>query len=69
MKWNVLPAFSWLSTQMLPPINSTSRREIDSPNPVPPYLRVIEVSACENSWKMRPTLPGAMPIPVSATLK
>ena len=34
-----------LSTPIWPPISSTSCLEIASPNPVPPYLRVVEPSA------------------------
>ena len=47
VKWKVLPTPAWLSTQMLPSIISTRRFEMESPRPVPPYLRVVEVSACE----------------------
>ena len=34
------------STHIAPPISSTSCLDIASPNPVPPYLRVVEASAC-----------------------
>ncbi len=37
------------STQILPPCISTMRFEIASPRPVPPFLRVIVLSACWNS--------------------
>ena len=40
---------------------------MDSPNPVPPYLRVVLVSACWNSSKMRPIASSVMPMPVSVT--
>src|SRR5262245_43696063 len=38
------------STQIRPPCISIIRFEIASPSPVPPFLRVIELSACWNSW-------------------
>ena len=37
-----------LSTPMVPPIAVTSWREMARPSPVPPNLRVVEESACEN---------------------
>src|SRR5690349_353854 len=45
VKWNELPLPSSLSTQIRPPNISVSLREIVSPRPVPPYLRVVELSA------------------------
>src|ERR1035437_6598617 len=36
VKWNVLPSCGVLSTQMRPPISSTSVAEIARPSPVPP---------------------------------
>ncbi len=70
VKWNVdpLPSPS-LVTHMLPPINSASRLLMASPRPVPPYLRVVEESACENDWNNRPICSLDSPIPVSRTLK
>jgi hypothetical protein len=38
-----------LSTVMSPPIIWQKRLLIASPSPVPPYLRVVDASACENS--------------------
>ena len=52
---------------MLPPIISTSRLQIVSPRPVPPYLRVVEPSACVNGWNIRAACSGVMPMPVSRT--
>ena len=66
---NVLPRPSSLSTPMAPPIISASCLEIASPSPVPPYFRVVELSACENDSNSRARASGAMPIPVSATSK
>ena len=46
MKWKVepLPGVPSLSTQIVPPISSTSRLLIASPRPVPPYVRAVEAS-------------------------
>ena len=52
VKWNVLPRPASLSTRIAPPIRSTSREQIASPSPVPPYLRVVEPSACRNASKI-----------------
>ena len=49
----VLPTPSSLSTPISPPIAATSWREMASPSPVPPYLRVVEESACEKVSKSR----------------
>ena len=46
---NVDPAPCFESTQIFPPCISIIRLEIVSPSPVPPFLRVIELSACWNS--------------------
>ena len=37
------------------------------PRPVPPYLRVVDESACENDWNRRPIASSDRPIPVSRT--
>ena len=42
-----LPWPGSLSTQMLPSIILTRRWLMTKPRPVPPYLRVVEVSAWE----------------------
>ena len=39
-----------------------------SPSPVPPYRRVVEVSACSNASKTSTCLSGGIPIPVSVTV-
>ena len=44
---NVLPLPISLSSQMRPPIIVTRRDTMVSPSPVPPYLRVVLLSACE----------------------
>ena len=46
---NTEPLPGSLSTVMSPPIIWQKRLLIASPRPVPPYLRVVEASACENS--------------------
>ncbi len=37
------------------------------PRPVPPYLRVVDPSACVNGWKIRSWASGEIPIPESPT--
>lgn len=41
------------------------RDALVNPNPVPPYFLVVDPSACANVSKMRLSLSGLMPIPVS----
>ena len=38
-----------------------------SPRPVPPYLRVVDESACENDWNSRLMTSADRPMPVSRT--
>ena len=45
---NVLPSPGSLSTPSVPPMAVTNWREMARPRPVPPNLRVVEESACEN---------------------
>ena len=65
----VLPPPGGLSTQIVPPISSTSCCEIARPRPVPPYLRVVEPSAWVKAWKSAPRFSGGMPMPVSRDLE
>ena len=59
----VLPSPSRLDTPQSPPISATSCLLIASPRPVPPYLRDVEVSACDERLEdERRACPGAMPI-------
>ena len=51
VKWNVLPLPASLSTQRRPPISCTSCDEMVRPSPVPPYVRVMEPSACVKASK------------------
>ena len=57
------------STPMVPPIRSTMRLQMTRPRPVPPYRRVVELSAWLKGWNRRCTLAAAMPMPVSRTSK
>ena len=56
VKRKVLPLPSSLVTSMVPPISSASRLEMARPRPVPPYLRVVDASACSKAWKQTPDL-------------
>src|ERR1700737_2718219 len=51
---NTEPLPGSLSAVMSPPIIWQKRLLIASPSPVPPYLRVVEASAWENSWNSLP---------------
>ena len=65
----VLPCPGVLSTPIVPPMAAVRRWEMARPKPVPPYFRVVESSAWENAWNRRPWASGAMPMPVSVTVK
>ena len=55
---------------MSPPSRRARSREIDSPRPVPPYLRCVLPSAWRNASKIdRLLVLGGMPMPVSRTAK
>jgi hypothetical protein len=62
-----VPWPGWLVTRMSPPISWQNLRLIARPRPVPPYLRVVEASACTNAPKSFPTCSGVIPMPVSVT--
>jgi len=66
---NVLPLPGMLSQPTSPPIRSARRLVIARPRPVPPYLRVVLLSACSKSWNNLPMFSVAIPIPVSSTEK
>ncbi len=68
VKWNWLPRPSSLSTQIFPLIISTSLVEMVKPRPVPPYFRVVEVSAWENGSKINCSFSPGIPTPVSTTV-
>eukprot|EP00906_Rhabdomonas_costata_P016604 RCo023836 len=56
-----------LLTRSVPCIRCISRCEITRPRPVPPYRRVIELSAWLKGWNSRPIAASLSPIPVSST--
>ena len=62
---NVLPVPASLSSSMEPPSRSARPRLMESPRPVPPYLRLVEPSACWKASKMIFCLSFEIPIPVS----
>ena len=66
---NALPLPGSLVKRMCPPISVTNRDEMANPNPVPPYLRVVDASACVKASKMRVCCSADMPMPVSRTSK
>ncbi len=53
---------------MRPPISSTRRFEIVSPNPEPPNLRVVDELACVNRSNTWLNFSPGMPMPVSETV-
>jgi len=53
-----------LFTLIEPPINSINDLLIERPNPVPPYLRVMEESNCEKALNNLSSLSGSIPMPV-----
>src|SRR5215813_11986153 len=61
------PSPRWDSTPMRPPCSSMMRLAMARPRPVPPFLRVIEESACWNSSKILPWSASEIPGPVSRT--
>src|SRR5262249_20909184 len=63
----VEPRLSADSTQIRPPCISTMRFAIARPRPVPPFFRVVELSACWNSSKIFAWSASEIPGPVSAT--
>ena len=64
----MLPWPGVLVTLNTPPKSSINRTEIVRPKPVPPYSRVVELSACENGAKTFRSCVRFMPIPVSRTM-
>ncbi len=54
---------------MRPPIISTSWRLTARPSPLPPYWRVVDVSAWLKLWNSREIVSAVMPMPESVTLK
>src|SRR5215510_4954096 len=58
-----------LSTPILPPIMCVSCLAMVNPKPVPPYLQVIDPSTYAKDSKIVVCISGAMPMPVSRTVK
>ena len=58
-----------LCRRISPSIRATRWLEIDSPRPVPPNRRVVELSAWEKASKMWRWASGAILMPVSRTEK
>ena len=64
---NVLPRPTVLSRRNCPPIRLTKCREIVSPSPVPPYLRVVDESTCVKLANIVSCFSIGTPMPVSST--
>ena len=62
-----LPLPGSLSTEIRPPIRAVKRRHRESPSPVPPKRRVMDVSACEKGVKARESSSADIPMPSSLT--
>ena len=69
VKANTLPWPTALVSTSCPPMISIMCRLMARPSPVPPYLRVVDASACENPAKILCWLSGAMPMPESLMAK
>ena len=69
VKLKELPFLSSLSTHILPPIFSMSCFEMVRPRPVPPYFRVVELSACVKLSNIFSCFSFGIPTPVSETEK
>ena len=67
VKKNVVPSPGSECKSSCPPISSINLDEIVRPSPVPPYLRVIDVSACEKASKILAFCSLVTPIPLSCT--
>ena len=65
----LVPSLTLLSMVSSPPISSTSRLQIASPNPVPPNFLEIDASACSKALNNLVLPVSLMPMPVSLTLK
>ncbi|OFA08668.1 hypothetical protein DUPY_06260 [Duganella phyllosphaerae] len=67
LKWKRLPCPGVLSTPITPPMARTSCCEIARPSPVPPYRRVVLLSAWLKAWNRRRCCSALMPTPLSIT--
>ncbi len=66
---NRLPRPGALSRPISPPISRARWRLSARPRPVPPWRRVVALSACSKASNSRACCAGAMPMPESATSK
>ncbi len=66
---NRVPCPGALSTRTSPPIRRHSCRVMTSPSPVPPKRREMLASACRKGWNSASSRSGAIPMPVSATVR
>src|SRR5215469_11103592 len=66
---NVLPTLGALRNWISPPNRLDNSRLIARPRPVPPYLRLVEASACWKASKISFCFSAGMPMPVSETSK
>ncbi len=64
---NVDPSPGTLSTPTSPPISAASFLEMERPSPVPPYCRVVLLSACSKLLNSRAICSSVSPMPVSFT--
>ncbi len=70
VKWKLEPLPGPVaSTHIVPPISSASRLLMASPSPVPPYLRVVVLSAWLKLWNSLALPASLKPMPVSRTVK
>ena len=69
LKLKLLPLPGVLSTSICPPMPWVSCWEMASPSPVPPYCRVMVLSAWEKDLNNRACCSSFMPIPLSRTSK
>ena len=65
----MLPCPGALSRRISPPNSRASSRLMASPSPVPPKVRLVEVSACWNASKISSCFSLGMPMPVSEMAK
>jgi hypothetical protein len=59
----LLPAFGVPPAPTFPPISSASRLQMLRPMPMPPYLRVVELSACAKLLNSSACCAASMPMP------
>ena len=64
---NELPTLGVLRSWISPPSSEDSSRLMARPRPVPPYLRLVDASACWNASKIIFCFSSGMPMPVSDT--